>query len=211
VTTIDNLSGWNGTDTIFAFGELFGATYGQTVTVGTDNVLNNFTFLLGQSSDAPVTIRAYVMDWNNAASIATGPILFQSGNLQTTTAGVFETFTINTGSLELVSGNDYLLFFSASNNYDGQLDAAYVASRNSSNTYAGGLYVYQNNGANFNLLTTNAWIKNLVGPGYDLAFTAQFSQVPEPADVILVAIGVAAGLMSRRCRYRSPFTAPATE
>jgi hypothetical protein len=198
VTTIDTLSGWNGTDTIFAFGELLGATYGQTVTVGTDNVLNNFTFLLGQSSDAPVIFRAYVMDWNNAASIATGPILFQSGNLQTTTVGVFETFTINTGSLELVSGNDYLLFFSASNNFDGQLDAAYIAARNSSNTYAGGLYVFQNNGANFNLLTTNAWIKDLVGPGYDLAFTAQFSRVPEPAGVILAAIGGLGSKISRR-------------
>ena len=109
------------------------------MTVGTDNVLNNFTFLLRQASDAPVNFRAYVMDWNNAASVATGPVLFQSENLQTTKVGVFETFTINTGNLALVSGNDYVLFFNTSNKYDGQPDIAYIASRNSSNTYAAAL------------------------------------------------------------------------
>lgn len=173
------------------------------MSVGTDNVLNNFTFLLRQASDAPVNFRAYVMDWNNAASVAIGPVLFQSENLQTTTVGVFETFTISTGNLALVSGKDYVLFFSTSNNFDGQTDAAYIASRNSSNTYAGGLYVFQNSFDNFNSLTTSPWTKDLVGQGYDLAFTARFSQVPEPADVILAAIGAVAGAMSRR-RLRQP-------
>jgi hypothetical protein len=184
---IDTLSGWNGVDNIIYFGEFATATYGQTVSVGADNVLNGFTFLMRQDSPAPVRFRAYVMDWNETQLHATGPILYSSGNMQTSGQAGFETFSINTGNLQLTSGNDYVLFFSVLNNFDGVADAAAWASR-AANVYAGGRFVYQHVDS-FGAITTQPWTVDHEGPGYDLAFRAEFSRVPEPTSVLLATLG----------------------
>jgi hypothetical protein len=200
---IDTLSGWNGVDAIASFGEPNTATYGQTVTVGPDNVLNGFTFLLDQTSLAPVHFRAYVMAWDDAQSRATGPVLYTSGNMQTTNVVGFETFNINTGNLALNSGSDYVLFFNASSNFDGLGDSANWASRASSNVYPSGLFVFQNNGGNFGNLSTQPWDRDWQGPGYDLAFRAEFSRVPEPASLLLGCLGAMGGGFAMRRRRRS--------
>jgi hypothetical protein len=59
---IDTTSSWDGTSAITSFGESNTATYGQTFTVGSDNVLQNFSFQLGgYPSGAAVDFAAYIM------------------------------------------------------------------------------------------------------------------------------------------------------
>jgi hypothetical protein len=184
---VDTLSGWNGTDRIIYFGEPDTATYGQTITVGSDNVLNSFTFLLNDSAISnPVNFQGYVMAWNDSTSRATGSVLYSSSPVSTTGASGYETFTFNTGNLALTPGSQYVLFVNCSNNFDSLFDEAAMASRGSSDVYAGGLFVFLNNGSNFGDVTSSAWTRNWQGPGYDTAFVASLSEggvIPEPSTI----------------------------
>ena len=113
VTVIDTTPSWNGTIGVGLFGRPFNATFGQTFTVGVDNVLNSFTFFLRQTTVAPVEFVAYVSQWDGIH--ATGPILYQSTSQSTTQPNIFQNFTFNTGGTNLVSGKQYVAFVSASN------------------------------------------------------------------------------------------------
>ena len=201
---IDTLTGWNGTDNIIWMGEPNTATYGQTITVGADNVLKNFTFRVRQDSGAPVKFQGYVMAWNDALSRATGPVLYSSTLRQTTGTGGFETFTFNTGNLALTSGSQYVLFLNASNNFDGTSDAGAMASRAGGDAYAGGLFVFLNNGNSFGQVTTSSWTRNWQGNGFDAAFIATLEPgtVPEPFSMVVFGGLLAAGGLAVRRRMK---------
>ena len=189
-----------GNSQIFSFGEPDTATYGQTITVGADNVLQSFTFQLTQQSGNPVNFQAYVMGWNDGTSRAAGPVLYASGP-QTTTGGL-ETFTFNTGNLLLNSGSQYVLFLNLSNNYDGFGDAASMSSISNVDAYAGGLFVFLNNGNNFGLVTSNSWTRNWQGTGFDTAFQAVLVPSPEPASLLAWGLLTGIGLVGYRLRRR---------
>ena len=194
VTVIDTTPSWNGGDSIGSFGRPFNATFGQTFTVGVDNVLNSFTFFLRQTTVAPVEFVAYVSQWDGIH--ATGPILYQSTSQSTTQPNIFQNFTFNTGGTNLVSGKQYVAFVSASNfpsSGQGRLGAT------TSNVYSGGEFVVQNNGSNFSSLTTNSWDTSFSG---DAAFKASFSAqpVPEPSTILgtLTAAGFGVAAIRRK-------------
>jgi hypothetical protein len=193
-TLIDTTPSWDGNSSISYFGQPNTATYGQTFTVGSDNVLDSFSFFLNQASSSALKFAAYVMQWDG--SKATGPILYQSGPESTTQQNVLQQFTFNTGGTSLVSGNRYVAFVNASNFPDsgfGSMGTQFT------DAYPGGGFVYQNNGSNFSSLTTNNW--NSFGP-VDVAFKASLSskKVPEPTSVLsLLAVGaMAAGSTLKR-------------
>ena len=185
------------------FGEPDSATYGQTVTVPLiDNQLNSFSFWLSdwQNPDF-VDFAAYVMQWDGAK--ATGPVLWQSAPQSTTNnggAGGFEMFTFNTGRLQLVSGQKYVLFISASEYFDSLTGQAsfYTASVD----YPEGNFVFMNNGSDFSMLTTNTWSDVYFGGCHnsDLAFEATFSSIPAPSAVLLGSIGISMFTWFRRHR-----------
>ena len=62
-TIIDTTVFWNGTDAVAPFGQPDTATYGQTITVGADTHLQDFTFYVDDDL-APVTFAGYVAAWN---------------------------------------------------------------------------------------------------------------------------------------------------
>jgi hypothetical protein len=144
------------------------------------------------------------MAWNDALSRATGSVLFSSGPMTLTTMDLlFHPQTIPTGGLPLAAGNQFVLFFSALNDFDGMLDGSNWGARNSIDSYGGGLFVF-NNGASFSDLSNFGWNRGFWGPGYDLAFQAVFSAVPEPASIVLASTGFVGVFLSltRRSRHR---------
>jgi len=156
---------WNGSNRIDSFGESNTAVYGQTFKApAVDNRLSNFTFRLDDLNNPDVvTFDAYVYAWDGLK--ATGPALFTAGPFSTNNnggAGGFQTFSINTGSVPLLTVAQYVAFFSAANRFNGstgQADWAYLGTSpaNGANGYADGAFVYLNCGNNFAQITTNTW------------------------------------------------------
>ena len=139
-------------------------------------------------------------------SKATGSQLFASSQLTSTNNGGadgFEQFTINTGGLHLVSGTQYVAFFSASNFFDGLLGTS-GWELSASDVYSGGNFVYDNNGNNFASLTTSAWdCGSLCLAGRDTWFIANFSEVSVPEPSILAIIGIDLAGIGFTCRKKS--------
>lgn len=190
--TINTASSWDGSSLITPFGETDTATYGQTFTVGADNVLQSFSFFLGGFESEAVDFAAYVMGWDGAQ--AEGSILYQSTKQTKDSNSSFEEFTFNTGGINLTSGQQYVAFLSASNFFDGILGTTGMGYLDS-DVYSGGGFVFRNNGSDFSLLTSTPW-ETFIGNGVDdTAFKASFTSsaaIPTPALLPgLIGMGVA--------------------
>lgn len=176
---------------------LFPSTVGQTFTVGSDNVLNDFTFWVDDQINQ-VNFAGYVAEWDGEK--VTGPILYTSEKQSTTNAPDFEQFTFNTGGLSLESGKQYVAFLSGSNIFDEIFDYGHIGTTtNQNDTYSGGRLVSM---WDLSQISQYSWgyVENL-----DAAFKASFSQsvpqsVPEPGSVIslLVLGAMGAGSMLKR-------------
>ncbi len=212
-TIIDTTPSWDGIDFVQPFGEDNTATYGQTFTVGSDNVLNDFTFFLNDFDGQPdvVDFAAYVAEWDGLK--ATGSILYQSAPQSTTNAAGFEQFTFNTGGISLTSGKQYVAFLSASNFFDGTTGLAGLGFTDFQDVYSGGNFVFYNNGSDFSLLTKNTWDDVGTGGFGDSAFKVSFSQasasVPEPTTMLGILAFGAFGISSLNKRKQSKTTVKA--
>jgi len=199
---INTLPAWNGSSSISAWGVTDTATYGQTITpVVGQTLLTGFTFELGQLSGTAPQYQAYVYQWNSATDRIVGTALYASGAMTAPSGAAFSAVTINTGSIVLTPGQQYVLFLSTSNAQP-EATASYKYGALTNNTaYAGGQFVFQNNGANFGNLSTTAWSTI----AEDLAFMATFTTAPTTPTFIFVSpllptgapvnpTGVAAGI-----------------
>jgi hypothetical protein len=205
-TTIGNTPPWTPASGITSgFGvsgapNYFTPNYGQTVTVpATDTVLDSFTFYV----DLPTNLifRGEVYAWNPntvdpnnpyALGSATGPALYESGQMHTTSYGsgfTIQPFTFNTGGIPLTAGAKYVLFITTSRDYAANAGITSLgwAGVTGTDTYSGGDWVYMDDGGNTNLWTTVGWTHPALFPTAfpgqdDLAFMASFSS-PLPTSI----------------------------
>jgi PEP-CTERM motif len=179
-TVIDTLTDWNNAYNVNSFGEGTTPTYGQTVTVPADNILDSFTFKLLQGGGNPTTIRFFVMAWGGDR--VTGPVLFSTGPITLIqNTQFYQDYAVDAGRLSLVSGNQYALFFTSFLDYDGVNDASSAAARlpspPSEDPYTGGLFILNNHAMSLAGLAAGVWQTDFLGTS-DLAFRAEFSSLP---------------------------------
>jgi len=180
-----------------SFGEPNAATGGQTfIAPPHARRLDRFTFYLFYVEGGPTRFAGYVGGWDGEK--ASGPLLYQSGERQVMTPLVAVPVTFETGGIPVTPGRRYVAFLSASPFFDGVDDNTNLFLE--ADTYAGGGHVALGNGSNFGEIFTRSWggLQPL-----DLAFTAEFSTVPEPSTMILLGTGVAALAASRARRKRT--------
>lgn len=164
------------TDTVGLFGVPDTATYGQVVTapVGAQT-LSSFTFRV----EVPSTLifRGEVYAWDGTE--ATGPALFES-LARTTSGAAVQDITFDTGATPVASGSQYVLFVSISKDFEISSGTGQFRTRPGP-TYAGGDFVYQNDGTTESEWTSTPW-ENFFVPT-DLQFRARFVSTPQALTV----------------------------
>ena len=167
--SINTMPQWDGTNSVSSWGVTDTATYGQTITPTTgQRILTSFTFDLARTSGTAPQYQAYVYQWDSVNNRIMGTALYASGLMTAPSATTFTAVTINTGSIVLTPGQQYVLFLSTSTAQP-QATASYKWGELANNTtYAGGQFVFNNNGATFATLSTGAWSNQ----SFDLAFIA---------------------------------------
>jgi hypothetical protein len=208
-TIIDTTATQNGDINAFGSGPVGTATYGETFTA-TGMHLDSFSLFLenrfGCCSVAPLDLRGYIATWNGHRATS---ILYESATATMNAAGRLQEFNF-APNLNLTSGQQYVAFLSISN-LPTQSPSLFEMPLTNGNTYAGGGFVFFNNGTNFSRLTTY----NLDAPNWDTRFsnsdvwfTASFNNAnPVPGPIAgegipgtLLAFGALIAWVRRMCR-----------
>ena len=169
-----------------------GQTFGQSFTVsGSDTYLSSFAFdTTYVSGDLNVQFNLYA--WNG--STYTGPVLYQSGvkKLLDNSASNLLTYAPN---VQLVQGQQYMAFLNTAgvgNTTSPSTGFTYV----SGSAYSGGEFRWQRSASDVTWNTTSGDTR------FNAVFTAAPSDVPEPASVALLGLGLAGVFMARRRKQK---------
>jgi hypothetical protein len=156
-------------DTRRPFGCPNTGAYGQVITVPAgENTLSSFSFRM--NLPAAEVFRGMVFAWDGTTPTATGSALFTSGPTSTAGAGM-ETVTFTTSGVAVVAGQQYVLLAQADCTAT-PADTNGLLGTVEPGTYAGGDFVFQQNGGDATQLTTGVW-ETFLAP-VDLAFEAVF-------------------------------------
>ena len=174
--SIDTTPQWDGIQLSGDWGVPNTATYGQTITptVGQTR-LSSFAFQLSQTNGTAPQYQAFVYQWDATNQRITASALFSSSVFTAPSGAAFSPVTINTGNVVLTPGQQYVLFLSTSKQQP-QANSLYNYGTVANTAYDGGQFVFQNNGANFDRLSTSSWrLSGNGGLAQDLAFQAFLS------------------------------------
>jgi hypothetical protein len=199
-SSISTYDQWNKSDLVFTVssdGQPISYMYGQSFTVGNDNVLTDFTVWTKQGGNtSPGSTIAKVYQWDKVNKTVIGSALFMSDIHTVGSTTDFAPTTIGTNNLSLTSGTEYI--FSFENNPQ-SLGAHWGVSQ----------YNYLPSGEFYVANDVTPWFLPFGDPDvFDLAFTANFTSsnptnnaVPEPSE--WAAMGLfGAGLLGLVVRGR---------
>lgn len=178
------------------------SSYGQTFTVpaGQGSVTS---FSVRTAIPATTTFRGVLMRWDTATNRATGPVLFQSADVNTTGPAVQDmTFTIP-GGASVIPGQTYVIFGSTVNSAGSDSGSW---SFTPGDVYPGGGFVYQNQPAQSDW-TGTVWDGN--GITSDAGVTVNFAPlatVPTLSEWAMIGLtltlaGAGAVFVTRRRRF----------
>ncbi len=168
------------------------ATVGQTFRLsvegtGDDNFLDSVTFWI-EDSAGDIEFKFYLYEWDG--SKITGDPLFESGRMSTGQQAGYQEFTVDLGGIELNVDQDYVFFVSASDFFDGSESRGTIATVVYINFPGYPLdptpdhkLVYNDNGADFSLLSSTEWSKNPADMAVEMvlsAFGLEPGLEPEP-------------------------------
>lgn len=83
-------------------------TYGPTITVGRQHVLNIFSLYLYKNTDRTMNLRGYVAGWDGGKATS---ILYTSPTVGVEAGSDIQEFKFDTGHLNLASGKQYVIPF----------------------------------------------------------------------------------------------------
>lgn len=168
--TINTTTVWDGSSSISAWSSSVTETFGQSIVPTSGQTkLGSFTFELSQiGGTTPMQYQAYVYQWDGGNRTTVGPALFTSAVLTAPSGIAFTPVTVNTGSLALTAGVQYILFFSTTN-VSQVSNAQYQIGKVPGTPYPAGTAYYSGSGQ-FSSLGSIAWEQ----PGLELAFIATF-------------------------------------
>lgn len=185
-TTIGAGSG-SGPEQGWEFGGIYDESDGQVITAPA-GVTRLRSFTLSPREPTSFMFRGFVFAWNG--SEATGPQLFESGDLHTTTGGTFQPFTIET-DVPVTAGAQYVVFLSQTKDEAadegitygealGMVTGEFETFPPTPPPYAEGGLVALHNGYRPEGWTTEAWYQPYNADAY---FSATFAAPPAVASV----------------------------
>jgi hypothetical protein len=174
-TVIDTTAHWGGA-VVTGVGVPNAATTGQVVTVPTtDTRIDRFSFYIGGTTPTTtLTFRGEIYAWNGTAAV--GRNLWESAPRTVTFTTSLQPVTFETGGVQLVGGQRYVLFITASRDYARNANPSIVnVGFLYADAYPGGGLVSLNSGPDISAWTTVPWANFTPNPAADAAFIAAFS------------------------------------
>jgi len=201
---VNTFPGWNGTDTIGAFGNPDTSTYGEAITTpGGMTSVTDFSFWLQESQG--FQFQAFISPWDNTNYALTGSLLYLSP-ITTAADGSLDEYTFNVGSVPVIAGTIYMFGVTINNVY--ATDAGLTGTMggdiysNGNSTY---YFAWNNDSGDGSLLYANwdnAGCADNTGACGQAAFLADFNGVPEPGSLMLLGSGLLllGGIARRKAR-----------
>jgi hypothetical protein len=194
--SINPLSGWDGGTALDGVGETWGGalwvarSLGQTFKVDSEARLNSMTFTVKDNEAQTSKLDVVVMEWDGSAP--KGSVLYRTGPVTPTADRNWTSISVSLGNTVVHPDKDYVAIVTTSPYMDSVQNNAMAAF--AWDNYSGGsCWFHTAFGPNEEL--TGSWTNIGV---IDLGVSIDYTPVPEPATLAMLALGGAAVIRRRR-------------